>query len=302
MLKKRIIAGLIFTMLSTSNIIANTNIENTKNTIIKKNDLLIGYYGRPNTSSLGILGQSSIKDLVIKMKKQSLYYQKELGNKINIQLAFHLIYGLATKDAGKDNDYIINLNDKMVMKYITAAQKENFAIIIDMQLGIYTPKEAIQPILKYLKYKNVHLALDPEFKIPTHRKYPPGKYIGYIMAKDLNLAQELISNYLIENNITEKKKLIVHMFHPRMLRNRGNVKTFNNIDLIYNIDGHGEAQSKINIYNSLINKDKLKIINSGFKIFLKADKKPLMTPKEILGFKNIKSSLIKQQPTYINYQ
>ncbi|NQY20414.1 MAG: hypothetical protein HRT40_03760 [Campylobacteraceae bacterium] len=301
-MKKRIISGLIFTMLTASNIIASTYIENTQNTIEKKNDLLIGYYGRPNTSSLGILGQSSIEDLVIKMKKQSLYYQKELDNKINIQLAFHLIYGLATKDAGKDNDYIINLNDKTVMKYINAAQKENFAIIIDMQLGIYTPKEAVAPILKYLKYKNVHLAIDPEFKIPTHRRYPPGKFIGHIYAKDLNLVQELISNYLIENNITEKKKLIVHMFHPRMLRKRENVKNFDNIDLIYNIDGHGAAQSKINIYNSLVNKDNLKDINSGFKIFLKADKKPLMRPREILGLKSIKSSIIKQQPTYINYQ
>lgn len=295
-MKKKIILAFVFVILSISGLKANTNTSYTKK------EILIGYYGRPNTASLGVLGQKSIENLVIEMKKKSFYYQKELDNKIDIKLAFHLIYGLATKDPGRDNDYILNLGNKTVMKYINAAKKENFAVIIDLQLGTNTLIEAIKPILKYLKYPNVHLAIDPEFKIPKHRKYPPGRYIGHIFAKDLNQAQKLISNYLKENNIKERKKLIVHMFHPRMLRERQNVINYDNIDLIYNIDGHGQSQAKIKIYNSLVNKNKEKHINSGFKIFINADIKPLMSPKEILGLINIKSSQIKIQPTYINYQ
>lgn len=201
----------------------------------------------------------------------------------------------------KNDDYIINLPHKTVMKYIERAQKEGFAVIIDLQLGVYTPYEALQPVLKYLKYDNVHLALDPEFKIPKHRKYPPGKFIGHIFGDDVNQAQELISNYLKENGIKEKKKLIVHMFHERMLRKKELVKNYDNIELIYNIDGHGRGGIKVQIYNNLYSQDESLVANSGFKIFYKNDKKPLMTPKQILGLESVGTRNIKRQPYYINY-
>ena len=75
-------------------------------------------------------------------------------------------------------------------------------------------------MLRYLNYENVHFAVDPEFKIPKHIKYPPGKYLGFISAHDLNKAQELMNNYIIEKNIKGKRNLIVHMFRKKMLRKR----------------------------------------------------------------------------------
>lgn len=221
MKKSLIFITALFTFL-TQNVLANTTLveKPVENSEIKKSEVMVGFYGRPYTPSLGILGESPIDNVVVKLREKGNYYTQELGENFDIQLAFHLIYGLATKDPGKDDDYIINLPHKTVMKYIERAQKEGFAVIIDLQLGVYTPYEALQPVLKYLKYDNVHLALDPEFKIPKHRKYPPGKFIGHIFGDDVNQAQELISNYLKENGIKEKKKLIVHMFHERMLRKK----------------------------------------------------------------------------------
>ncbi len=276
-------------------------IENLEENASIKNEVMVGFYGRPYTPSLGILGETPIDEMVKKLKEKGSYYSKELGTNFDVQLAFHLIYGLATRDAGRDNDYIINLPDRTVMKYIKRAQEEGFAVIIDLQLGVYSPKEALKPVLKYLKYENVHLALDPEFKIPKHRKYPPGKFIGHIFGDDVNEAQELISNYLKENGIEEKKKLIVHMFHKRMLRKKELVKNYDNIELIYNIDGHGQSGIKVQIYNNLYSKVESDIAISGFKIFYKNDKKPLMTPKQILGLENVGTRNIKIQPYYINY-
>lgn len=294
---------LLSLLLFTQNIIANIVKEEIQTKLnFVKDDLLIGYYGRPNTASLGILGQSSIDDLIIKMKKKSTYYEKEIGEKVNVKLAFHLIYALATKDPGRDNDYILNLGDKTVMKYINAAKKEGFAVIIDLQMGTQTAQEAVQPVLKYLQYDNVHLALDPEFKIPSHRRYPPGRYIGHIFADELNKAQEKISNYLLENKIKGKRNLMVHMFHKRMLRKKEEVKNYEAVNLIYNIDGHGQSGAKIKIYNSLFNEESALIADSGFKIFNVNDSKPLMTPKQILGFEAIGSRIIQRQPAYINYQ
>lgn len=302
MKKSLIFITALFTFL-TQNVLANTTLveKPVENSEIKKSEVMVGFYGRPYTPSLGILGESPIDNVVVKLREKGNYYTQELGENFDIQLAFHLIYGLATKDPGKDDDYIINLPHKTVMKYIERAQKEGFAVIIDLQLGIYTPYEALQPVLKYLKYDNVHLALDPEFKIPKHRKYPPGKFIGHIFGDDVNQAQELISNYLKENGIKEKKKLIVHMFHERMLRKKELVKNYDNIELIYNIDGHGRGGIKVQIYNNLYSQDESLVANSGFKIFYKNDKKPLMTPKQILGLESVGTRNIKRQPYYINY-
>ena len=70
----------------------------------------------------------------------------------NIVPTFHIIKDIATKEPGRDNDYIKPLNEAIIMDYINRAQKENFAVILDVQLGTMTPLEAVQPILKFLKY------------------------------------------------------------------------------------------------------------------------------------------------------
>lgn len=269
-----------------------------------KNEVLVGFYGRPNSKSLGILGENNIDELVIKMREKEDYYKqniKPFNENIKVKMAFHIIHSLATKDPGRRNDYLLGMSEKTVLKYIKRAQKENFDVILDVQLSVKTPKQAIEPLLKYLKYENVHLAIDPEFKIPTHRRYPPGKYVGHVKANELNELQEFVSSYLKENDIKTPKKIIVHMFHKRMLRQKEEVKNYENIKLIYNIDGHGQAGVKVKIYNALYAKTQTNKAIGGFKIFYNNDIKPLMTPQKILGFENVGSQIIEEQPYYINY-
>ena len=91
------------------------------------------------------------------------------------------------------------------------------------------------------------------------------------------------------------------MFHKRMLRKKEEVKNFDNLNLIYNIDGHGNAGVKIKIYNGLYATEQTHKAIGGFKIFYNSDTKPIMTPKEILGLQNVGSQKIMVQPYYINY-
>lgn len=277
-------------------IIQNYSIENSYST----NDILIGFYGRPYAKSLGILGECTIDELTTKMKLVKKEYE-EISNGVKITPTYHIIKDVATLESGNDEDHIKPLNEALIMKYINKAQEENFAVILDVQLGTMTPIQAIKPILKFLKYPNVHLAIDPEFKIPTHRKYPPGKFIGHIFASDVNEVQEAMQNFMVENKIEGKRMLLIHMFYKRMLRNKEQVKSYDLINLTYNIDGHGRGPTKIKIYNHLYNKDANKIAQGGFKIFYKNDIKPLMTPKQILGLEPVKGALIWKSPNYINY-
>lgn len=290
---------ILFLIINTLFSFLEANVDFKKKSI--KNEIIVGFYGRPNAKSLGILGESNIEILVNKMKKKQNYYEDQLNDKIDVKMAFHIIHSLATKDPGRRKDYLLHLNEKTVMKYIKKAQEENFLVILDVQLGTKSVKAAIKPLLKYLKYDNVHLAIDPEFKIPSNGKYPPGKYVGHILAKDLNRAQDLIRKYLEENNIKNKKKLIVHMFLDRMLRQKNEVKKHDNIKLIYNIDGFGRSVTKVKIYNNLYAQRQAHKALGGFKIFYKNDQKPLLSPQHILGWKNVGNEKIEVSPFYINY-
>jgi len=268
--------------------------------IYNENDILVGFYGRPYSKALGILGEYDIDTLVKKMRVLKQEYE-EVSNGVKVVPTFHLIKDIATLESGWDKDHIKPLNEDIIMQYINRAQKENFAVILDVQLGTMTPIDAVTPLFKFLKYPNVHLAIDPEFKIPTHRRYPPGKFIGHITAKDVNEVQEAMQNFMVENSIEGKRMLLIHMFYERMLRNKELVKSYDLINLTYNIDGHGRGPTKIKIYNSLYNADAKKVAQGGFKVFYKNDKKPLLTPSQILGLEPVKGALIWTKPNYINY-
>jgi hypothetical protein len=264
------------------------------------NDLMLGYYGRPGAGSLGVLGQSSIEELVPKVKAKAEEYERASGNR-KVTPVFHLIYGLASSEPGRDKDYLLPLSDEKVMAYIDAAKTHGFAVIIDSQLGELTPMEAIKPVLKYLKYENVHLAIDPEFEV-NGLDVRPGKVIGHVTAEEVNQVQSAMTDYLTQNGIEGSKMLMVHSFTPHMLKDKEKLKKYEKIDLLMNLDGHGSPRLKVNIYNQLYTKAISSKMAGGFKLFFKEDKPSLMTPKQVLGMEPVGSTKINVPPQYINYQ
>jgi hypothetical protein len=265
-----------------------------------KNEMIVAYYGRPGVKTLGVLGQHSLSSIIPIIKKKANAYKKASGNK-NVIPAFDIIYGLAAADPGRRGDYIIPLSSKKLMPYINAAEKHDFALFIDLQLGKITPIKAIQPVLKYLKYKNVHLAIDPEFEV-QNLNVRPGKKIGHISAQQVNQVQAAMSNYMKKNGITEKKILVVHMFRHTMVSNKSALKKYNDIDLIFNLDGHGSARLKIDIYNGIYSHRISTEVAGGFKLFFDEDKPHLMTPRQVLGLESVSGVKVKEMPKFINYQ
>lgn len=265
-----------------------------------KNEIIVAYYGRPGVKSLGVLGQHSLKDLMPIIQKKADAYKKATGNP-NVVPGFDIIYGLAAADKGRRGDYLIPLSSKKLMPYIEVAQKHNFTVFIDTQLGKITPLEAVQPILKYLKYKNVHIAIDPEFEV-YGLDVRPGKVIGHITGKDINKVQAAMTDYMKKHGIKEEKILIVHMFRHSMVKNKNDIKKFDKIDLVFNLDGHGSPRLKTDIYNGIYSKETAHKIAGGFKLFFDEDKPRLMTPKQVMGLEPVSGTRVKEAPKFINYQ
>ena len=264
------------------------------------NELMVGYYGRPGSAALGVLGKYSIEELMPKIKAKADEYAQITGNK-NITPAFHIIYGMASNMPGKDKNYILTLSNDKLMQYINAAQGEGFAVIIDLQLGALTPVEAVKPVLSYLKYDNVHLAIDPEFEV-NGLDVSPGKVIGHITGDEINQVQSAMTDFMKVNNIDESKILIVHMFRKSMVQDKEAVKKYDKIDLIMNLDGHGSPKLKVDIYNGLYSENISDKVAGGFKLFFLEDKPSMMTPKQVMGIDPVEDTKIKNPPKYINYQ
>lgn len=262
------------------------------------NELIVAYYGRPGVSSLGVLGQHTIGDLKHIIKKKASEYAKVTGK--HVTPGFDIIYGLAAAEPGAHKDYIIHLGSKKLEPYIKAAEKENFVLFVDTQLGENTPQQAIKHILKYLKYHNVHIAIDPEFEV-SNLSVRPGKKIGRIKGKWINDVQAIMSKYMKEHGITEEKMLVVHMFRNTMLMSKTSIRKYDNIKLIMNLDGHGSPRLKINIYNGMYSEGYKKRVAGGFKLFFKEDH-PMMTPKQVMGLQSAQKARVKYPPKFINYQ
>ncbi|HRX16227.1 MAG TPA: hypothetical protein P5123_07935 [Spirochaetota bacterium] len=249
---------------------------------------VIAYYGHPRSKMMGILGRYPIDELAKRLTKTASKYDAANGNK-GVVTAFYLIYGVC-----HPKGEIGHMNDALVEKYIKFAQENGMLVFLDHQIGKYSVDYAVKKLLPFLKYPNVHLAIDPEW-----RTLKPMKEIGSIYAHELNDAQKLMRDYMLENGIKGYRMLVVHQFKPVMIKQRDSVKAnYDPVVLIHNADGFGSPGAKRSAYQQ--NSYAKNMPFKGFKLFYYSGykgagfDKPLMTPEQVLK--------LKPEPCIIMYQ
>ncbi len=252
------------------------------------NNIILAFYGHPGSKRMGILGEYSKEDLARLLKGYEKLYEAVSGGK-GVVGAYYLIYG--TCWPGGEIGY---LKDSVVRSYIDYAAKEGMLVFIDHQIGKYSVADAVNRLLPFLKYPNVHLALDPEWRTTS-----PMKEIGTISADELNEAQAMIENYLDRERIPGVKMLVVHQFNEKMIEDRSKVRAnFDRVILIHTADGFGPPALKRSsyAYNALATNMPIK----GFKLFFKSSypgagfDDPLLTPREVLS--------LNPEPRVVIYQ
>lgn len=259
----------------------------------------VTYYGRPQIPVMGILGEYSITDLVPLLRAQAEVYDRINGAELGVMPAFHLVYGMATTNPGKDKDHLNFLADEVVKAYIARAQEEGWAVILDIQIGALSPKQALAFGLPWLKYDNVHLALDPEFALVHEGQTRPGVPIGFVTAAQINEAQEAMAAFMKKEEISGARSLIVHQFMSKMIKEKADLKRVAGIDLAIVADGFGRPWPKVTKYNAFIDSDDR---FAGIKLFYKWDV-PLLSEREVLGIDQPPGTpYIQVTPNLIIYQ
>ena len=261
--------------------------ESRLQSVLLNNDVF-ALYGKPNAYTMGIIGQYSLENIEPVMDKFIKMYD-EANKERGIIPAFYLIYGTCWPGGE-----IGILSNSVTRKYIEFAAERGWYVYLDHQIGKYSVEQAMNKILPFLKYPNVHLALDPEWHTTK-----PMEVIGSVTADEINKAQEMMDKYIKENNISGRRMLVIHQFNAIMIKNRQNVKTaFDRVQLIHCADGFGSPNLKKESYafNAFAKNIPLK----SFKLFLKTTVQgagydwPLMKPEEVFA--------LNPRPYLIMYQ
>jgi hypothetical protein len=252
------------------------------------NRQVIAFYGHPRSRYMGILGETPIEEMTAALLAQAAEYD-ELNGDIGVAPAFHIIYGTVFADGS-----VGVLNEERLMEYINYAADHDILVFLDHQIGNGTVADAITAMLPYLRYPNVHLAIDPEWATPI-----PGREIGHVTAADINNAQFLIYEYLERNHLPGDRMLVVHQFNWRMIADREDVRAdYPRVELIHNADGFGQPAQKYVSWEFNVQATNLPL--KGFKLFYPKSwrdggyDEPLLTPAQVLQLDPV--------PVYVQYQ
>ncbi len=255
---------------------------------VLENQMVVAYYGQPSSTKMGILGEQSMSEGKRKLDDTVKTWLQVSGGK-TVLPAFHLIFATCYPDAE-----VGLLAPSTVLRYVEFAAQNNMIVILDHQLGRHSIETAMNSMLPWLKYPNVHLAIDPEWKTAN-----PGIELGTITATDVNKAQQMMDDFLANENLPGKRMLILHQFHARMISQRESVRSdYPRVDLVHHADGFGPPQLKLDTYRFLAGMKNLPV--KGFKLFLpkvwksKGMDIPLLTPAQVMA--------LTPQPVYISYQ
>ena len=252
------------------------------------NNDILSYYGHPGSRNMGILGRYPMEELDKMMTTLAAEYEAISGGR-KVRKAFYLIYGTVWPKGE-----IGIIGDKVLMPYIEYGMKHDILVFIDHQIGRYDPIDSLKKMLPYLRYPNVHLALDPEWRTNS-----PMVNIGSLRAEEVNLAQQIMEDYMIENNIPGERMFVIHQFNHVMIQNRAEVKSnFNRVRLIHCADGFGSPSIKRSSYNYNALASNMPI--KAFKLFYNFGipgagyDSPLMSPMDVYN--------LNPRPYIIMYQ
>lgn len=250
---------------------------------------VVAYYGHPNSEIMGIVGRHPVEELLDLVSETAEEYDELLDDKGTVP-AVYLVYG--TVQPGGD---VFKMDYDLVLSYIEAAYERGILVYIDHQMGRHHPTYSIQEIQSFLRYPNVQLALDPEWR--TER---PMQEVGHITGTELNEVQEIMQAYIEDNEIQGTRQFVFHQFVEKMIHDVEDASAdYEPVLLVHNTSGWGAPEGKRATHDRVA--EATNIPYKGFKLwYYYSDRpgvhydNPLMTPEEVMD--------LDPQPGLVIYQ
>jgi hypothetical protein len=236
---------------------------------------VVAYYGAPQDPQLGTLGIGTPAQAAKRLARQSAPYGRKTRP---ILPAMELIAVVAAGSPGEGGRYNLRQPDRVIRRYLDAARKDKALLLLDIQPGRSDFFTEATRLRKWLKYPDVGLALDPEWRMDPGQI--PGKVIGHVGAREVNATTAWLAQLVRKYNLPQKL-LLVHEFTDAMVP-RSQLKPRDGLAYVLNVDGFGTQALKIAKYHGFVKEAPQ--FRRGFKLFYHEDT-DTMTPKEVMALK-----------------
>lgn len=248
---------------------------------------IVTYYGNPLSKQMGILGEIPPEPMIARLREQAAAYSAADPSH-PVLPALELVATVAQADAGADGMYRLRMDTELIEEVMGWAEQNGLLLILDIQIGRSNVADEVRAMLPFLRRPYVHLALDPEFAMAPDQR--PGEVIGSHSGDDVNVAIDILSELVAQENLPPKV-LLVHRFTVDMLTDYEKIKTDPRVQVAVVMDGFGPPEVKRGTWERVIQGHNFQ--NTGFKLFYPQDK-PLMTPEQVIE--------LEPSPTVIIYQ
>jgi hypothetical protein len=225
---------------------------------------------------MGILGEIPPDQMLGKLQHQVAAYSAADASRPVVP-ALELVTPAAQRWPGDDGLYRARMKPELIGQVAGWAEANKALLILDLQIGQSSVPAELDVLMPYLRRPYVHLALDPEFAMPSGRV--PGETVGTLDAATIDGAVQTLSQIVIAEHLPPKI-LIVHRFTQSMVTNASEISHDPNVQVVVTMDGFGAPAPKEVQYRSYVHDQGIGF--SGIKLFYHHDQ-PLMTPGQVLG-------------------
>ena len=251
--------------------------------------LWVGLYGTPGGRGLGVLGRYSPTDTVRLAVQQAISHQVLIsGTGVSVTPFFHMVTTIADPFPGADGDYVHRVSTETLSLWIDVAHRHGLVSVLDIQPGHSPLTTELNHLEPFLRLRDVHLAVDPEFLMVDEGAIPGAK-IGSMSGGLLNAAQAWLND--LAERVGMRKALVIHQFDNRMFTGKDVIKDYPYVELVWDADGFGGSGAKVGDYEQYAAEPGFE--HGGFKLFYNYDT-PLMTPVQVLS--------LEPFPVFVVYQ
>ncbi len=264
----------------------------------------VAYYGHPDTTGLGILGQHAGPEAALEHMRPLL--DGFAGGSDVVVPTFNVIATVAHNGGATGRpDGLVELTSPRYIDYSTMHPPERFRewvdvaadadgyVVLDFQPGRNDFLYQVQHYEDLLRLPHVGIALDPEWRLGPGQTHL--QQIGSVSAAEINTVIDWLAD-LVRDEGLPQKLLIVQQFRLDMIQDRDEILDRKEVAVVIQMDGEGQGGLgvKDETYRAITAGTDDAHWRWGWKNFVERDSPRPYTPQETMAK--------DPSPVYVSYQ
>lgn len=249
---------------------------------------LVALYGSPNMPALGALGDQPLDATIARAQQLAASYQPLTP--ATVLPTLEIIATTASASPTDNGDYSREADVSQLHPWVEAAKKAGVYVVLDLQPGRSDFLSQAKQYESLLRYPNVGLALDPEWRLKPDQVHLA--QIGTVDAAEINQTISWLASLTAQHKLPQKL-LLLHQFRLSMITDREALETSRpELAYVIQMDGSGTQPEKQSTWQTITAGAPAHTL-FGWKNFYKQDP-AMLTPEATMQ--------VAPAPVYVSYQ